>query len=866
MMNWQHPSLARSSPMHHAPSPAVAVRPAASVAPRVDVAARLPVSFTSLVGRDAEVARACALLGRPEVRLVTFTGPGGVGKTRLALAVAQALVTQGAEGAEGGDWVDLAPVSDAGRVPSAIAEALGLSERGTLPPLDRVRAFLSDRRQLMVLDNFEQVLDAAPTVADLLDGCPGLTVLVTSRERLGLGGEHEQGVSPLQLPDPTNVATFLESPAVQLFVERARAVAPAFGSSPQQLASVAEACAWLDGLPLAIEIAAARSNAFSPAALVTRLARRMPLPMGGPRDAPARHRTMRHAIGWSYDLLSDAEQRLFRRLAVFAGGFTVEAVEAVVEGRVGGARVGDSERLTPSADADASVFDRLVSLLDKSLIVQIDADGEPRFGMLETIRQVASERAAASGEEEEACRRHAAWFAALAQKGELALVGPARGEWLRRLDVEQDNLLTALSWWTGQGAAGGEGALWMASALWRYWDVRGRPDQGRAWLERALIGGRASVPAARAKALNRLANCVTALGDHGRAHDLYEESLAISRRIGDRIGVGDTLNSFALLTTIRGDLPRARVMHEEGLAIRRDLGDRRGVAIVLNNLGWISTTEGDFHRARALYEESLTIHEELGDRREIGLANADLGEAIAEAGDGLGAAPYFERGLAIARELGDRFGTARALQGQARLALDRGDPGRAAALLREALALQFETDDRWGVADCLLGLAEVAEATGEPRRAAGFLGVAEAIRGAIGIHIPAGDRARNDRVLEVVRGRLRPAAFDAAWSYGQTSDPAAAVADALAYAAASSATVPLVTAVVLTPRERTVLGLLGQGRSNREIAAALGIARPTVAAHVASILAKMGVRSRAAAVAARRFREAIRTCACRSAR
>jgi predicted ATPase len=510
-----------------------------------------------------------------------------------------------------------------------------------------------------VLDNFEQVIDAAPLVTDLLTAAPRLKVLVTSREVLRLSGETDYPVPPLSLPDPKRLPPlerFTQYEAVALFIERAEAVKPAFTVTDENALAVAEICCRLDGLPLAIELAAARVRALPPQRMLAELNHRLSFLMGGARDLPARQKTLRGAIDWSYELLTGDEQKLFRRLAVFVGGSTLEAIEAVC-----------------NMEDDLSVLEIVESLVGKSLVKQTEAHGEPRFGMLETIREYAGDEMIAAGDEERVRERHRDYFLALAEEVEPKLMGSEQAEWLRRLDEEHENLRTGLDWSLTE--AGSEGGLRLCGALARFWFTRGHLAEGRGWCVRVLgkAGGDERTPA-RAKALN----------------------------------------AEGALAHFQGDYPAARARFEEALAIMRELGDRRGIASSLNGLGNVAHEQGDFAPARALYEESLAIWRELGNRRGIARSLAGLGNVTHEQGDFAPAQALYEESLAIWRELGDRRAIAHSLNNLGNVAYVHGVYSAARALYVESLATSVELSERRAIAYSLEGLAEVVAALGAP--------------------------------------------------------------------------------------------------------------------------------------------------------
>lgn len=727
--------------------------------------ADLPAQATSFIGREREVEVARRRLLQPDVRLLTLTGPGGTGKTRLALRIAAGLRGNFTDGVS---FVGLASIDDPDLVLPAMAQALGLQEGGSAPLRESVPRYLREKVLLLLLDNFEHVLPAAPLVADLLTACPALKVLVTSRTPLRVYGEHAAPVLPLGLPDlarlppPEQLAGY---EAVGLFVARAQAARPDFALSAQNAPAVAALCHRLDGLPLAIELAAARSRLMTPRALLARLEGaygHTPLQVlvGGERDRPARQQTLRGAIAWSYDLLDQGEQALFRRLAVFAGGCTLPAVEAVcaVAGEPG----------DPFAGCDP--LEPLAALIDHSLLRlagQPDPQAgtqEPRFGMLQTIREYALERLEAAGETEALRRQHAAYYLALAEEAAPRLNGAQQADWLARLEQEHDNLRVALQWARESGEV--ECGLQLAGRLGRFWWMRGHLSEGRRWLEELLALAGSDRQASTAQALIWAATLATEQGDFGRAVALAERSLALCQDLGDGAGLALSLNVLGTVAQYQGAYDRATALYERGLALCRDVTDKAGSALLLNNLAVVVSTQGNDERAAALWEESLTLGRELGDSWGIATALASLGDVARDRGDDRRAAALHQESLALRRELGDRWGIADSLASLACVTHAQGEYARAAALYGESLALYHDVGDTWGRTVCLEGLAKVAGAQGQEERAARLLGAAAAQREAIGAPLPPAERAVCDRLVAAARTALGEEAFTRAWAEG----------------------------------------------------------------------------------------------------
>ena len=769
----------------------------------------LPAPPTAFIGRDLEVVTTLELLRRPGVRLVTLTGPPGIGKTRLSLRVAAELLDSMADGAF---FVPLAPVSDPELVPSAIAQSLGVRETAGRPLPEALEEHMRDRQMLLVLDNFEQVVPAATQVAALLMAAPRLQVLVTSREILNLYGEHDLPVPPMSTPGtpdettgpgtPQGVAQLSNYEAVRLFCERAQAVQPGFSLDDRNAPIVAQICHGLEGLPLAIELAAARVRHLSPEEILPRLQKRLELLVGGPIDLPMRQRALRSAIDWSYDLLNEAEQRLFRQVSVFVGGCTAENAQAVCDFN------NDTANSTPVL---------IASLVDKSLLYREEIGGEVRFAMLETIREYALEQLDLSGEAEQIRHRHLTCYLnmALAAKPRL-LKGSDQEQWLQRLEIEHGNIRAALSYALKQGE--NESALQLAGSIWKFWLTYGYISEGRSWLQAALSAIVAPT-ATRAQALNGAGNLAHSCGDYEAAGRFYEESLLIRRELGDKQGIASALNNLALAAHAQGDYAQVEALQEESLALKRTLGDRWGIASSLGNLGVLAHDRGNYERAWALHEESLTIRRELGDKLGIALALGNLGVVALSRGQHIEANALHEESLAIRQDLGDRQGTAESLVNMGNVAratgdyeaaialyeecsaicrelgdkigmatalcnlgyvLDRrGEAERVASLLAESLIIFWEAGDRPGTLECLIGLAGVEVSRGKPVPAARLLGAVAGVLDSTHFALHSVDRLEYDRVVAAARAVLDEATWEEASRVGRATPLKEAVTHAL---------------------------------------------------------------------------------------
>jgi predicted ATPase/DNA-binding NarL/FixJ family response regulator len=794
--------------------------------------ANVPGPPTRLVGREEDVSAVLGMLDDAETRLITLTGPGGVGKTHLALETADRASSRFPDGVF---VIWLSPVRNPELVLPTIAQALGLRETPGEVIVDVLVNALADRDALIVLDNMEQVVEAVPDIGVLIAATRRPRFLVTSRSPMRLRVEREYPVQPLPLPSnhpATGFDAISGNAAVQLFVERAQAARPSFALTDANAGAIADICRRLDGLPLAIELAAAMTPVLTPTALAGRMQRRLPLLVHGAADLPDRQRTLAGAIGWSYDLLDPAEQTLFRNLSVFAGSATLDAIDAI------------------TGHSGATLF-TISSLVNKSLLMRLDDIGipgttedEPRFRMLSTIREFAADALEESGESSDVHARLLAWLLEQAATAEVALTGPDQAAWLKRLDIEHDNIRALLAWALDHSPR--EGML-LASMMWRYWATRGGLSEGHAWLTRFLERPEGT-DAERAKAYGSVGNLCIDLGDYPGAAAAYQRALGLWESIGETRGIANSLNGLGLVEWYQGDYDSARHRHETALALRRQIGDRFGQANSLTNLGNVIKDAGDASEARTYHLQALEIRQDLGDRVGVGFSYLNLADTGRRMRDPDNARQMFIKSLTAFRDVGDRLGEGYALHGLGLAELLAGNARLAARYLADGLDIRANLGDRRGIAECIEGIASAMTAGQRHADATVLFAAADTLRNRIGAPIPAPDQILLAPDMEFSHRELAPE--DCARH--QETGASLTLPDAISWAkrtatelAQSSEPRPQENGSLLSDREVDVVRLVAQGMTNGEVANELFLSRRTVDAHLRRIYDKLDLTSRA---------------------
>jgi predicted ATPase/serine/threonine protein kinase len=725
---------------------------------------KLPVQRTAFIGREHEAAGLRQLLSRVDVQLVTLTGPGGIGKTRLALQVAGEIADQFPGGV---CFVALSAIGERGLIASTIAQAVGVRETGNASPQESLIEYVGGLRQpmLLLLDNFEHLISAAPFVAQLLTTGPKLKVVVTSQAPLHVYGEHEFPVPPLALPDPKSIPpleVLSRLPAIALFVARAQAVTHEFALTKENAPAVAAICSRLDGLPLAIELAAARIKLLSPSAMLTRLESRLNMLTGGARDLPTRQQTLRNTVDWSYGLLNGTEQTLFRRLSVFTGGCTLEGVEAVCDTK---------------GDLGLDVLDGMASMLDKSLAQQVEqVDNETRFFMLSTIREYALERLVDSEDEFATRRAHAAYYLVLAEEGAEDMA--AHPEWLDRFEVEHDNFRLAIDYLIKTGDA--DWGLRIGAALFRFWETREHLTEGRDAIVRVLaLKGAAARPKLRARLLFAAAVLAGEQGDYGSAQKMFEDSLATCVELNDNRGVAVALNALAVITRDRGEIDAASLLFERCVAIWKDLGDPADIARALSNLASVMKSQGEYERASSLYDECLTMFRKVGDGAGVAWTLNYQGDVAREKADFVAARSFCEQSLSEFRQLRDSWGIASTLSDLASLSCDQGNNAEARRLYGESIKVFQELGHKRGIARALECLAVSAAAQSNAEQSLHLAGAAAALRQRLGAPLTPAEQPRLEKALEFARRTLGNAAGLTVWMEGWAMPVEQAVREAL---------------------------------------------------------------------------------------
>lgn len=801
--------------------------------------ASLPEPLSAFIGREHEIAEIRNLLS--EHRLVMLTGAGGSGKTRLAIRVANELSGE----YEDGVWfIELASLAEPALVPQTIASTLNVHESSARPLMDSLVDYLSTRELLLVVDNCEHLIsNCAKIVEILLQKCPHLSFLATSREPLNIASEVVWSVPPLSLPDvqpwrdtasgQKAISVYEQSEAIQLFVSRARSAAVDFSLTLENGASIAEICRRLDGIPLAIELAAARVRSLSVQQIAQRLDDCFQLLTGGTRTAPPRQQTLAATLDWSYNLLSESEQKLLQRLSVFTGGAALEAVEAVCAGE-------------PIESTE--VLDVLSHLVNKSLVTARRlGSGEMRYHLLETIRQYGLEKLTESGDLEVAKNRHLDYFIGWAEKAEPHLDQHEQLEWLEVYETEHGNLRIALDWCSAKTEVHGEAGLRLATACGRFWRLHSYLSEGRLRLSNALAQsdsqGRTIT---RARALTLLANIIYLQSDYPAMRPVAEEALSLWRELGEpgRTGTAHILDLLGELATEEGDYVRAPELFRESLVIYKELNDLRGISGIYMQLGWVAMRTGDLENAKIYLEEFRRLSQQIGDKVHLSFAYSGLGEVEVRQGAYDRAIPLLEESLELNRERKDKWGIGTSLGSLGWIALCQRDFKQMRKLLGESLAVRIEVGDQGGIAWCLEKLAQAKYDEGQLENATRIFGHAEDVRVPIRSVIDPADQPGYKRLISDLQSALGPDAFAALWAEGATMPLEEIIKIALAGSESQSSPSEKAKFGGLTAREREVAMLIAQGKSNREIADKMTVGVKTVETYVTRILNKLGFDSR----------------------
>ena len=728
----------------------------------------LPARLTSLIGREKEIVDIDQYLSKADIRLVTLIGPPGIGKTRLSTEMARGALSEFPGGVF---FIALAPLEDPNLITHTICQALGFVEAIDPSPLRRLEKGIGDRKLLLVLDNVEHLVEEIATlVSHLLYACPGLKILATSREALRVLGEWVYSVPPLKVPkvnSSIDTETVSQFSALTLFAERARAARSDFVLNASNIKTVALICARLDGLPLAIELIAARARFMSTHTLLTKLNDQFVLSADGVRGVSTRQRTLHNAISWSYNLLTEPERILFRRLAIFAGRFTLEAAKAVCG---------------PDGLDGKDIFDLLGRLIDKSLVVLegVSTRNETRYYLLETIREYALENLKQSDEMTTLCLRHLTFFAEMVGEAEQNFKGALQAGWYYRLDREVDNLRAALTWFEGTNYA--EARLRFAAGLWRYWKSRGQSSEGRRHLQRILEGlpaGPARQTAACARALTAVGSLAYYEGDFAYSEQSRKEALAIFQNVGDNVGIADCLNGLGNIAISQGNYDAAHGFYEESLTMRRDLGDTWGVARLLGNLGLLAYFQMDYAQAYSLHSESLTLFRELRDDEGIANELVNLGDVALHQAELSTALAFYRESAAISGGLKDQWGLAYAILGIANVAFEKGDVSKASTLYRECLSMFHDESDHIGLPYALESVAALAMMKKQAEKAVKIFGAADALRKRTNSPMPLPNSSTYQKNISVLQGQLDRSKFEVIWREGHTMTMEQAVAYAL---------------------------------------------------------------------------------------